>query len=101
MTLRITLDAGWLPELLLFLGCLQLAWLWLAWRVVRAFETLVANDAKRRQAAPILSGPIASQFEQIGKKAPETLSVPQVSPEAILKRTPKPAGFGGKDGGNG
>lgn len=78
-----------------------IGFLYLGWRLVRVLEQLVGLYAKYATAlSPVRSsGQTSSVPDQIGQSHAEgnrshTAKVPEIPPEAILRRAPKPAGFG-------
>ncbi len=80
-------------------GCL-----YLGYRMVRISEILVKLYGQRKEQPVSIvwpSGPVASTPVQVSQATQEvrrpttnSTDVPEVSPEIILKRTPKPTGFG-------
>ncbi len=78
--------------------------LYVALRAVKAFEQWTVLYGKQPNTSnswlPSQSKDNSAQVVQTPEKTVKTLSVPEVSPAAILKRAPKPAGFGSANDGN-
>ena len=107
ITFRFVADFGSIQWYLFgFLVLVVLISLLLARRVVCALEKWVEYYGQRREAPTVWSpSPSQGTSSQVGQvtqevRRPTELVVPQISPEAILKRAPKPAGFGGTGDGN-
>ncbi len=108
VTFRLLTDLGDFPwYVFVVILVFVLGWLYLGYRAVRTFEKLVTLYGQRKESTAIVwpSSSTPGTSSQVGQTSQEVRrstagSVPDIPPEVILKRAPKPVGFGGPSNGN-